>query len=317
MKTFQKLTCFILCIISVFTLVACVGESSGPVLWKVMGENGEVMYLFGSIHVGIEEMYPLDGRITAAFDECDYLAVEYDIVAEEEASKNWSQEQQMDYIRPFVYTDGTSIKDHIDEYTYELAKEFLQKNDAYYDNMDYMKPAYWFSVISGITVDNSRVSTDYGVDRYLIKKAYENGKTVLEVESSSFQSDLMLSFDDKLYDDMIYQSVISADGADIQYAYMVDVWMRGRDDILAYMNYNSSSEEGLFSFAENESYAQMYEEYNKSMLYDRNEDMTKVADEYLKSGKKVFFVVGAGHICGEDGIAQALKQMGYSVEKVS
>ncbi len=50
-------------------------------------------------------------------------------------------------------------------------------------------------------------------------------------------------------------------------------------------------------------------------LKSRNAGMADTAAGYLESGKKVFFVVGAGHMVGPDGIPALLKKMGYTVER--
>lgn len=52
------------------------------------------------------------------------------------------------------------------------------------------------------------------------------------------------------------------------------------------------------------------------MLTDRNKGMADKAEEYMNDGKKVFFMAGAAHMYGDDGIVQLLKDRGYTVERV-
>ncbi|PIB52543.1 TraB/GumN family protein, partial [Pseudomonas sp. 2995-1] len=57
-------------------------DADGPrpegVFYKVE-EGSTTVYLLGSIHVGMEELYPLHESIETAFLESDHLAVEIDI----------------------------------------------------------------------------------------------------------------------------------------------------------------------------------------------------------------------------------------------
>jgi uncharacterized protein YbaP (TraB family) len=49
------------------------------------------------------------------------------------------------------------------------------------------------------------------------------------------------------------------------------------------------------------------------MFDDRNLNMADKAEEYLKTGKTTFYIVGAGHMVGETGIIKLLRDRGYTV----
>ena len=70
--------------------------------------------------------------------------------------------------------------------------------------------------------------------------------------------------------------------------------------------------------AEYEAQKHLLEEYNQAMSYDRNEDMLKVAINYLESGDVVFYAVGLAHLLNNvNGLVDALREAGYTVELVS
>lgn len=58
------------------------------------------------------------------------------------------------------------------------------------------------------------------------------------------------------------------------------------------------------------------EDYNNQMLYDRNKNMAKAAEDLMSQGKNVFYVVGAAHYAGEGGIIDLLEKDGYTAERV-
>ena len=60
----------------------------------------------------------------------------------------------------------------------------------------------------------------------------------------------------------------------------------------------------------------LYEEYNKAMIVDRNKGMTEYAEQALKSGKEIFICVGAAHVVGKGAMAEQLRDLGYTVEVI-
>ena len=52
------------------------------------------------------------------------------------------------------------------------------------------------------------------------------------------------------------------------------------------------------------------------MLYDRNKNMAKAAEDLMSQGKNVFYVVGAAHYACEGGIIDLLEKDGYTAERV-
>ena len=60
----------------------------------------------------------------------------------------------------------------------------------------------------------------------------------------------------------------------------------------------------------------LYNEYNNAISVDRNEGMLKAAIDYLESGDTVFFSVGLAHLLADNGLVNALREAGYTVELV-
>jgi len=72
--------------------------------------------------------------------------------------------------------------------------------------------------------------------------------------------------------------------------------------------------EDLSGYTEKE--VKVIKEYNKMMITDRNINMADKAKQYLSQGKDVFYVVGAMHMVGKNGIVKLLTDAGYKVEPV-
>lgn len=281
-----------------------------PLLYKVTDAEGHAAWLFGSIHVGRESFYPLPQYVLTAFDGADALAVEADIVTFEA-----DLSQQMEAVMCLVYTDGTSIKDHIPEALYDRAVAALTELGSYMSLLDMYCPAMWSSLVDSLLMEQmDGIDINLGIDRYLLEQATQTEKPILEIESAKEQYEMLAGFSPELQALMLEGSL---EGYDDQQAtetgtnLLLNLWAAGNEEQLAaYLNETDSAEEMT---PEEEA---LYEEYNKAMVTDRNIAMADYAEEALASGQEVFICVGAAHVVGPDAMADLLTQRGYTVEIV-
>lgn len=283
-------------------------ESATPLLYKVSDKSGNVIWLFGSIHVGREDYYPLPSYVSDAFDNADSLAVEADIVAFEK-----DLDLQVQAILPLVYTDGSTIKDHLSAELYERSVEVLGELDIYFQTMDYYCPSMWSSLIDSMVIEEIGVDSNLGIDRHLIEKANSSGKEIIEIESVEFQYKLLADFSDELQALLLESSIDmyeNPDEAKEDINEMLDLWASG--DEKAFAAYLAESDEDMTAEEE-----LLNEEYNNAMIVERNLTMTDFAEDALNSGEEVFICVGSAHVVGEGAMAEMLSQRGYTVECIT
>ena len=275
---------------------------SSPLLYKVTDKSGNVLWLFGSIHVGRDEFYPLPDYVTDAFNSADKLAVEFDIVSFEK-----DMSAQMQTLRTFLYTDGTTIKDHVSEDAYNKAVKILTDANSYVSMFDQFNASLWTSFLDSILIEKIGADTELGIDRHLIKKE------IVDVESAEFQYEMLAGFSEELQVFLFNETLSSFDDEDLakkEVTEMMDLWAAG--DEKEFAEYLSAEENNI-----PKEQTALYEEYNKAMMTDRNASMTDFAEKALKSGEEIFMCVGAAHIVGEGAVAQNLKQLGYTVECIT
>lgn len=283
------------------------GESTiTPLLYQVTDERGHTLWLFGSIHVGREDFYPLPEYVKDAFRAADSLAVEFDIVAYQK-----DLPAQMRGMSLLVYPDGSTIRDHIDPELYETAAEFLKDSPLPISVLDRYKPMMWASLIEGLSYETDTVSARYGIDMNLIGAAYDMDKPVISIESADSQYAMMGGMSPQLQELILSDAVVArATGADTESLHvLLDLWAQG--DEAAFASYLSETGEIP------EDTAPLYEEYETAMLTDRNLLMTDFAERALLEGKSTFICVGAAHVVGEGAMVQLLRQRGYTVTKLS
>lgn len=325
----KRLLCWLLVIAMCFSLAACqnnsssdtnpqkeetttkatVTEASTPLLYKVTDENGNVIWLFGSIHAGRDDFYPLPSYVLNAFDSADSLAVEADIIAFEKDVK-----AQGKVLSHLMYRDGTTIKDHIPQELYAEGVEILKALNSYNPAMDYYFPSLWSSMIESLLMEKLNFNIDLGIDRHLIERAYNSNKEVLEIESAEFQYKMLASFDDDLQALLLEASIETYKDqktAKNDLNEIMDLWASG--DEKAFAEYFATTETSEMTTEEKA----LYEQYNNAMTVTRNLAMTNYAEKALKSGKEVFICVGSAHVVGDGAMAQMLAERGYTVECIT
>lgn len=278
-----------------------------PLLYKVTDDAGNTAWLFGSIHVGRDSYYPLPDYVLNAFDGSDCLAVEFDLIAYEQDLK-----AQMMLLQSMVYTDGTTIADHLPEDLYNDAVEVMMDIGIYNALLDYYVPMVWYSFIDSAMYEKLGADSQLGIDRYVLNRAKKADMPILDVESAEFQMEMLLNFSEELQIFLLEQTVMSAknlDAAKENLDAMMDLWASGDEEAFAeYVAGTGGVTEDQRAF---------YEEFNKAMIVDRNESMADFVEEALASGDEVFVCVGAAHVVGEGALADLMAQRGYTVERIT
>ncbi|WP_160035158.1 TraB/GumN family protein [Paenibacillus sp. An7] len=268
------------------------GEAARGFMWEVKN-NGNTVYLVGSMHIADDSFYPLRSEYEEAFAEADYLGVEVDI------SKAVDEEQQKLITNMGMYQDGTTLKDHVSKETYAKLEEILKQNGMEKNALDAYKPWVVETTISTLKTMTAGYEAAAGIDLYFIQKAMERKIPVLELESYESQLGMFDDFSKELQERNLKTALDDFDTLDDSVDQMADMWKSGNDEMLLEFT-NSMAVEP---------------EFYKAMLIDRNIGMADKIDGYLKSNKKeeYFIVVGAGHYLGEYGVIKLLQDKGYTV----
>jgi uncharacterized protein YbaP (TraB family) len=257
-------------------------------MWKVRGPNATV-YLLGSIHLSKPDLYPLPNVIEQSFNECSALAVEL----------NPKKVNAMEMMKHAMYQDTTKLKDHIKPETYNMLKEMFDKMKLPPMVYDRMKP--WFAVQTAMIAEmhDNGYGEQYGLDMHFLNKADSLKIEIREIESLELQ---LAIFDDldKNPDAFVKYSLEDKDNSIKQVEDMFIAWKTGD---------TKKMENIVNAEAANDEFKDIMEK----LIDQRNIGMTRKIEEYMQKPGKYFVIVGAGHIVGQKGILELLKQKGYTV----
>ncbi len=292
-----------------------------PLFYHVTGENGQEMWLFGTIHLGDERTAYLPQEIRDAFEASDALALECDTEAfEEQVEEDDSLQDKVS--DAYYYADGTTLESLMEEEDYKIAVQFAKATGTYNMNLPYAKPYLWSNGIDQFYLSQARnLHGDQGVEERLTQWAKELDKPIWEIESSLFQIQMITGYSNELQILMLEDSM---SGTAEEYWQSVEelyeLWCAGDEAaLIARINDEvDTSELTEEELAEYEAQKPLIDEYNKAMSYDRNIGMLNKAIEYLESGDVVFYAVGLAHLLDStNGLVQALRDAGYTVELVA
>lgn len=296
-------------------------EKAKPLFYHVTGENGQEMWLIGTIHVGDDRTGYLPQEIYDALLASDALAVEFDMDAFDEALENddnlLSQVQSA-----YFYADGSMTKEHLDEEIYERGVKMLKATGNYFMNAEYLKPYLWSQSIDNFMLRQGyALTSDKGVDNRLLDIARDNEIKILDVESGLFQIQMMTGYSAELQELLLEESLYTDSAAYCEsVGDLYEKWCAGdeavlREELSDEVDTSEFTEEELQEY---EAQKHLIEEYNKAMSYDRNDGMLKKAIEYLESGEVIFYAVGLAHLLNDvNGLVDTLRDAGYTVELVS
>ena len=277
-----------------------------PAMWKAEDDNGNYIYMFGTIHATDESGRDFPDYFEEAFEDCEAVAVEADVT---DLAGDTSQLYEMVY--SLMYTDGTTIQDHLSKETYDALVKLFESKNMYPTMYNTFKPMMWLSLAENAVISDCGLDATKSVDSIITQRAKEENKEVIELESVDFQIQAFDSLSDGVVN-VLFSSYTSEESYQNQVdsmKEMYDSWKSGTlSDIVTgdYETYDLTEKEKA-----------LYDEYNKIILVDRNAAMVEKAEGFLKEGKKVMICVGAAHFYGDDGIVSFLEKDGYTVTKLS
>jgi len=261
-------------------------------MWKATSATNTV-YLFGSIHVGDNSLYPLPQAVESAFAASKVLAVEFNV-------KSVDQSKILSLIQEYgMYAGDDGLSKHIPKESSDALDSFCSKNGVPRIALEKTKP--WVAAITVIAFAAKAAGEDpeLGLDMHFLNEVKEPQR-IDELESAEFQMSVLSSATEQEQQEFLAASLKQSDKVKEMVQKMEQAFVSGDSEAL----------EKLVREEETGPKALM-----KKLLDDRNVTMTQRIEQYLKGKEPSFVVVGAGHIIGEKGIVKLLQEKGYHVER--
>ena len=265
-------------------------------LWEVRSMTNTV-YLYGTIHAGKKEWFPLPDPVEQAFAEAKVLAVEADVTDLEAMAKS---------VNAMAYVPPDELSKHVPPADYARFKAQVERLGLAESVIRKVKPFGAGSMLMFAEWERSGFSPQFGIDAYLISKAKAARKRVVELEGVETQAALMDSLTEEEHQ-RAFAGILTAleQGLiDTQLDGMVKAWQTG--DAFLILELSRRYNEKIPGAREME----------EKFIWSRHEAMQAKVEGYLnKSIDKHFVAVGSLHLAGKRGLVELLKAKGYVVKQ--
>jgi uncharacterized protein YbaP (TraB family) len=281
-----------------YVMTGVVHAAPSPLMWQVEGKSSSArVYLFGSLHYGAENFYPLPDAVLEAFRLSDALAVELDIdeLAIEQLQKMLQQEGR--------YTGNHNLKSQLGNNLWKKLTEICLQLAIDCQQFSQTKPWLAAMQIANLQLARSDYQQSLGLDNYFLTEA-RNKKSILELETLEEQLQLFSRLSEAEQIQFLDVTLAEYHKGQKSLYKLADAWYQGDEKKLSDLVFSA--------FRHREIGQTLY----RLVFVARNQKMLNAIDEYMESSQKIFLVVGVGHMLGEDGLVALVKQKGYRVTQV-
>ena len=263
-------------------------DPSSTLLWKINGNQSRV-YLFGSIHVGKADFYPLPAVIESAYHNSQHVVFEIDPRdAADPAAMFQIQSKAM-------LQDGQSLKDMISEPVMNDLVKTLNNLGLPAEGFMGFQPWFISMLLSNLQVAALGYLPQQGIEQYLVGEKPPQAQ-ILELESLQQQIGFLQELNGEAF---LYYTLQDFDEGKEKLEQLINAWRcadRGELKDLLFNDLETAA-------ADDPEMKKLME----MLFFERNKKMSGVITDYLENGNGDYFVtVGAGHLIGDRSIIDLL-----------
>lgn len=258
-------------------------------LFSIKGKDTKPSYLFGTVHMIADTAYYFPTKLDKTLGKADQLVLEID-----ESIADRAKAQKM------LMLDSGNV---FDRFTKEQADSIIQwgssllgmKPEVFEKSFSGMKPFVLMQI--GVQAMMNARSKSYEME--LMSKANANKQPIKGLETMESQFAIFENMDADDLTEMIMEGIRHPEKAAETQKELVELYVAKDVEGLAKLITES---EDMGSNAD-------------ELLFNRNRNWIPVMTDFMKT-QSCFFAVGAGHLGGEKGVIQLLKDAGYTVTPI-
>lgn len=266
-----------------------------PALWQIELANGRSAYLFGTLHVGRSDFYPLPQPLSQALASSDCLVME--LALNDAANLRATQQatRELGYLPV-----GQSLKQLLEPAIYQQALTSGKALGLLPAVSERMQP--WLFAVSLQLAELMQLGYQpaLGLDSQLSQQAVQRQQRIVALENGSEQIK-MLAARPEFGIELLRQSLIAQQRQDAQR--MLSAWQQGDIQALAALGKEASA-------------SPSGKQLMATLLVGRNRQWSQQLQQ-LWQQHSCNVAVGALHLVGDNSLIQLLQQAGYRVNRVN
>jgi uncharacterized protein YbaP (TraB family) len=268
-------------------------------LFKVTAK-GHTLHLFGTMHIGRAEFYPLEPRIRAAVAAAPTLAVEVDLERDPAAVMTAMQQHGM-------FAPGSAGYSGLAPERRARIEGALKKIGIDPGGVVQLKPWVLASMLAVMEAMKLGYQIELGIDKHLVQLARSGRTKVTELESMQFQAALF----NRLSDEQQWRILEET----LEFMESGRHTRETRELIEAYNNADHAALETILRRLESDP-SQSAKFMREMLLGERNGPMADKIAAMLKHEHNSVAAVGVLHLVGKRGLPELLRARGLAVERV-
>lgn len=262
-------------------------------LWEISG-NGlkQPSYLFGTMHILCDQDATLSPALKKAIKDAQVIYFELDMDDMSELTG------VVKYLR---MNDGQKLSDLLTKEEYDRVDKYFKdhKMPMPLSFMNRYKP-FFVSALIGEQVMACGTDKKNGMEQQIMAESKQYEKEIKGLETAEFQASL---FDSIPYDKQAKDLVMYIDSIEsYKKITLAMVEMYRKQDLKRLDSLVQKSDPGM-------------EQYMDLLLYNRNRRWV-ASMPGIMGPRTALFAVGAGHLGGEQGVINLLKQKGYTLTPI-
>ena len=291
---------------SLIIALAFYGSANAQLLYKISG-NGlkSPSYIVGTYHLAPASFADEIKGMNEAFAAVEQVYGEVDMQS--------AQASQMAMLQAMMLPEGKDVSDMFTAEEMERINAYVRESMGFdlnhpmlRDQLGRMRPSVLAMQLA--VLQFMKVTPNFNpsalIDDHFQKEARKCGKRVGGFESAEFQIELL--YGDCTEEDERKALLKLVDDNETLLKEM-------RDMTEAYFSFDMKGIEAL-TFGSLDNGEMTIEEF-REMITDRNHNWVKMMPAIMEA-KPTLFVVGAGHLPGDEGVLELLKAQGYKVKAV-
>ncbi|HEY8025839.1 MAG TPA: TraB/GumN family protein [Burkholderiaceae bacterium] len=261
--------------------------------------QGHTSYLFGTIHVGKAEFFPLEPLATQGLADANVVAIEVDM--------RDTAALQNAMLKYGMYANSDTVEKHLSAASLQRLKAALGNLGLPYDGISHFKAWMIANLITIASVEKQGYHTTQSSESFLLDTAKAQGKGVAGLESAAFQLSLFDKLTEKQQEGYLIESLNDLESGDTakKTQDLLDAWSRA----------DETAFDGLLQEAKDDKTVSGQFVY-REILTKRNPMMASKIATLMKENKSSFVGVGLLHLIGPGGVPQLLKKKGYEVTRL-
>ena len=261
-------------------------------LWEVQWQ-GKTAYLFGTMHFGVPEMYPLPDYVYKKLSASNILITEVDIRPEKTATLfSLIQTEGIDLSKP--------LSQRVPKDLYAQWQAYLKAKNIPEDMFQPMKTWLATLTLSVLQLKAAGFDETLGVEAHLYKEANKHQLSLGFLETPESQIKALSSLSDEHQYTLMRSTLEMKEG---DFANMLNAWKSGKVNDFMESYLGGTTPEFAKAFV-------------KILLDDRNQVMANGVIKSMKEGKTPFVAVGAAHLDGANSVIKLLEKQGAKVVDV-